>query len=141
MSARPSWGQYWLEIAQAVSTRSTCPRAAVGAVLVTEDHQLLVAGYNGSLPGERHCIDSGVGCHIEHDHCVRTVHAEANAVAQAAKLGVCLAGSIAYVTHRPCWPCYRLLVSAGVEWIKYRDDYGPLDYTPVERCRMLKVGV
>ncbi len=98
-------------MAKTVATRATCPRASVGCVIV-KDKRVLSVGYNGSLPGEAHCSDAG--CLVVDGHCRRTVHAEANAVAAAAKSGIALEGSQAFVTHTPCADCQKLLTSAGV---------------------------
>lgn len=116
---RCSWEDYFLNIAAQVATRSTCPRASVGAVIV-HDRRILVTGYNGSLPGERHCVGEGsvegttAGCLMENGHCVRTVHAEVNAVAQAAKLGISIDGASLFCTHQPCPNCTKTLIAAGV---------------------------
>lgn len=117
---RPSWDDYFAQQAALVATRATCPRLHVGCVLV-RDHRLLATGYNGSLPGAEHCED--VGCDIEDGHCVRTLHAEANAVTQAALVGTALAGAVAYTTHQPCWPCSKLLIAAGVCKIRFSSSY------------------
>lgn len=112
---RPSWASYFLDIAKQVSTRATCPRAQVGCVLV-KDKRILSTGYNGSPPTMVHCLEEG--CVMENEHCVRTVHAEANAVAQAARHGISILGSSAFVTHTPCHHCQLLLLAAGVvNWV------------------------
>lgn len=105
-----------MQIARTVSTRSTCPRAAVGCVLVRR-HRILTTGYNGAPRGVAHCAD--VGCTVVNDHCQRATHAEANAIVQAALHGVGIEGSMAYCTHQPCVNCSKLLISAGVERIVY----------------------
>ncbi len=117
---RPSWDEYFLDLAATVSKRATCPRKSVGVVLVRE-RQILATGYNGSLPHQPHC--SEVGCDMEDGHCVRTVHAESNAVFQAAKHGTLLNGCHAYVTASPCWKCFQALASAGCWAITYREFY------------------
>jgi len=109
--SRPSWDTHWLHIAQLTAARSTCPRASVGCVL-TIDNRIVSTGYNGAIAGAPHCAD--VGCDVRNGHCIRTVHAEANAVADAARRGVAIADATAYVTHAPCRTCAMLLVSAGV---------------------------
>ena len=118
---RPSWDQYFMGIAQQVATRSTCDRKLVGAVLV-KDRQILSTGYNGSVYGAPHC--DSAGHELENGHCVRTVHAEANAIAQAALHGVITHRSTLYVTTIPCYSCFKLCVNAGVVRIIYKDDYG-----------------
>lgn len=117
---RPSWDEYFLQIARTVATRATCPRASVGCVL-TRAHRILTTGYNGAPRGTAHCFDAG--CIVVNDHCQRATHAEANAVVQAALHGVSVAGAIAYCTHQPCVNCSKLLISAGVERIVYEDPY------------------
>ena len=96
---RPDWNTYFMNIAKDVATRSTCPRASVGAVIVKDNH-ILSTGYNGAPPGEPHCIE--VGCLMLNNHCERTIHAETNAVVQAARFGVNINGSTLY-----CWSVRR----------------------------------
>lgn len=109
-----------MEIARAVSTRSTCPRASVGCTLV-RDHRILTTGYNGAPRGVAHC--SEVGCTVVNEHCLRATHAEANAVVQGALHGVSLDGATAYCTHQPCVNCSKLLISAGIRKIVYDGAY------------------
>jgi dCMP deaminase len=117
---RPSWDDYFLQIARTVATRATCPRASVGCVL-TRDRRILTTGYNGAPRGVPHCTE--VGCMIVHEHCQRATHAEANAIVQGALHGVGLAGATAYCTHQPCVNCTKLLISAGVERVVYEIAY------------------
>ncbi len=117
---RPSWDDYFMEIARTVGSRATCPRASVGCVAV-RDQRILTTGYNGAPRGIAHCTD--VGCTMVDNHCVRATHAEANAVVQGALHGVSLAGATVYCTHQPCIGCSKLLVSAGVERIVYEERY------------------
>ena len=117
---RPGWDEYFMDVARTVATRATCPRASVGAVVV-RDHRILTTGYNGAPKGVPHCLD--VGCTIVDGHCLRATHAEANAIVQGALHGVSLAGATAYCTHEPCAGCSKLLISAGVVRIVYRDAY------------------
>ncbi len=117
---RPNWDAYFMQIARTVATRATCPRAAVGCVIVRE-HRILTTGYNGAPRGVDHCTE--VGCTVVNDHCARAVHAEANAVVQGALHGVSLEHGVAYCTHQPCINCSKLLISAGVERIVYADQY------------------
>ena len=123
MSDRHGWDHYFMEIAQVVATRATCDRKHVGAVLV-RDRIILSTGYNGSIRGLPHCDE--VGHMMEDDHCVATIHAEANAVIQAARNGVGLLGATIYTTASPCWPCFKLVANAGIRRIVfgefYRDD-------------------
>jgi len=117
---RPGWDEYFMQIAQTVATRATCPRASVGCVLV-RDHRILTTGYNGSPPGVAHCTDAG--CIVVNDHCQRATHAEANAVVQGALHGVTLSKSTAYCTHQPCVNCTKLFISAGVRRLVYLTPY------------------
>ncbi|NLH50248.1 MAG: dCMP deaminase family protein [Myxococcales bacterium] len=119
--SRASWHEYFMQIAQDVSTRATCDRLKVGAVIV-KDNRILTTGYNGSLPGTPHCDE--VGHLLKDGHCVRTIHAEANAVLQAARFGIRLEGSTCYCTFKPCLSCLKLLLGAGVAKIIYREVYG-----------------
>jgi dCMP deaminase len=114
-----------MEIAQQVSTRATCPRKQVGCVIV-KDKTIVATGYNGSLPSEPHCVTNG--CFMQDDHCVRTIHAETNAINQAAKNGVSLKGATIYCNVEPCWSCYKNIVSAGIETIYYKQPYGNKHY-------------
>jgi len=109
-----------MNLAVQAAARSTCPRKSVGAVIV-RDKAILATGYNGSLRGLPHCTE--VGCLLENDHCVRTVHAEANAILQAAKHGVRIEGADIYVTSSPCWNCFKLVANAGIERILYGEFY------------------
>jgi dCMP deaminase len=117
---RPGWDEYFMEVARTVATRATCPRASVGAVLV-RDQRILTTGYNGAPRHVAHCTE--VGCEMVAGHCVRSTHAEANAVVQGALYGVGLEGATAYCTHQPCINCAKLLISAGIARIVYRDAY------------------
>ena len=117
---RSNWDEYFMSIATATATRATCDRKHVGAVLV-RDRTILATGYNGSLRGAPHCDD--VGHLMEEGHCVRTVHAEANAVAAAARNGVELDGCDCYVTASPCFGCFKLLTQAGCRRIVFGELY------------------
>ena len=117
---RPDWDSYFLKIAFAVSERSTCDRAFVGCVLVREK-RILTTGFNGSPAGQGHCDEIG---HLLVDgHCVRTIHAETNAIIQAALHGVSTKGSTCYVTHLPCINCTKALINAGIARIVYSVAY------------------
>lgn len=129
MSGRKPWSTYFMDLAVAASERGTCDRKKVGAVLVL-DKRLIATGYNGALPGQSHCDEVGHDLVETLDHlgrpkpnCVRTVHAEANVIAQAARFGVATQGATLYVNTYPCWPCFRLLASAGVTRVVYLDEY------------------
>ncbi len=109
-----------MNIAREVATRSTCDRKHVGAVIV-RDKSILATGYNGSVRGLPHCDDEG---HLmEEGHCVRTVHAEANAIVQAARNGMRIDGAGIYVTASPCWGCFRLIANAGIVKIVFGEFY------------------
>ncbi len=119
-SIRPSWDEYFLKIAETVSTRSTCDRLRVGAVIVKEK-TILSTGYNGAPKYLPHCDD--IGHEIVEGHCIRTIHAEANAVVQAAKYGTAIDGAVMYLTNSPCYDCFKMLVNAGIKKIVYRNFY------------------
>lgn len=117
---RPDWDTYFMTIAHDVAARSTCDRALVGAVLVREK-RILTTGFNGSPAGLPHCDDVG---HLMVDgHCVRTIHAEANSIIQAALHGVSTKGATCYVTHMPCLSCAKMLINAGIVRIVYHKNY------------------
>ena len=117
---RPSWNEYFMNIAREVSKRSTCERAQVGAVIV-RDKRILTTGYNGSPRGLPHCTE--VGCLMDNGHCIRTLHAEQNAIIQAALHGVITEGATIYVTHQPCFNCAKTIINAGVSEIVYDKEY------------------
>jgi dCMP deaminase len=118
---RTGWDRYFMNIASVVATRSTCDRRYVGAVIV-RGRTILSTGYNGSIRGVPHC--SEVGHMMENGHCIATVHAEANAIIQAAKNGVSTDGATLYVTASPCWSCFKMLANAGIKKIVYGENYG-----------------
>lgn len=118
---RASWDEYFMNVARMVATRSTCERKHVGAVL-TLDRTILSTGYNGSMRGAPHC-EGQEKCTEGTGHCQRTVHAEMNAVAQAAKMGVSIEGSDIYITASPCWSCFKVLINAGVKRIFFGEMY------------------
>ena len=109
-----------MDIATQVATRATCDRKHVGAVVV-RDRTILSTGYNGSIRGMPHCDE--VGHMMENGHCVATVHAEANAILQAAKNGVRIDGATLYTTASPCWPCFKLVANSGCVRIVYGEFY------------------
>src|SRR5690625_3407403 len=118
--SRISWEQYFMAQAHIAALRSTCTRLMVGAVIVREN-RIIASGYNGSVADGAHCIDDG--CYVIDGHCVRTVHAEANALLQCAKFGVPTNETEVYVTHFPCLQCCKQLIQAGVKKIFYANDY------------------
>ena len=117
---RVDWHQYFMNIACEIATRSTCDRKHVGAVIV-RDKTILSTGYNGSVRGLPHCDD--VGHMMEDGHCVATIHAEANAIIQAAKNGVRVDGADIYITASPCWNCFKIVSNAGIKNIYYGEFY------------------
>ena len=139
---RKNWHDYFMDIAKLVATRSTCDRKHVGAVVV-RDRVVLTTGYNGSITGAPHCNEDG---HLMIDgHCVRTIHAEMNAITQAAKNGITIRDADLYVTARPCWNCFKVIVNAGIEKIYYEEEYRPdenitenLKYTNIKLIKWSK---
>jgi dCMP deaminase len=126
---RPSWHEYFMTITHEVAGRSTCLRAAVGAVIV-RDRSILATGYNGAPAGMPHCLD--VGCLVYESrtptgdveqNCFRTIHAEMNAIAQAARNGTSIQGADIYVTHTPCIHCFKALVNTGIKRVFYGREY------------------
>ena len=117
---RISWENYFMNIAAEVATRSTCDRKHVGAVIVREK-TILSTGYNGSIKGLPHCDEAGH--EMVDGHCVRTTHAEANAIVQAAKNGVEINLSEIYVTASPCYSCFKLIANSGIKTIYYKELY------------------
>jgi len=129
MSNRPSWDQYFMTITRQVAERSTCLRAKVGAVIV-RDKNILATGYNGSPAGLPHCLDEGCLVYrsttpsgeIE-ENCFRCIHAEINAIAQAAKNGASIRDGDIYITHTPCIHCFKVLINTGIKRIFYEKPY------------------
>jgi dCMP deaminase len=126
---RPSWNQYFMTITREVAERSTCMRAKVGAVIV-RDRSILATGYNGAPAGLPHCTE--VGCLIYESrnpdgeleqNCYRTIHAEINAITQAARNGAAIRDADVYVTHTPCIHCMKVLVNTGIRNIFYGEPY------------------
>jgi len=117
---RPAWEDYFMDITFQVAKRSTCDRARVGAVIV-KDKRILTTGYNGSPAGLAHCDE--VGHLMVGGHCVRTLHAEQNAIIQAALHGVSVAGGTIYVTHQPCLTCAKMIINAGLRRVVYAGVY------------------
>ena len=109
-----------MKLAMLASERATCPRMHCGCVLV-KTKNVIATGYNGSIPGDEHCDDAG--CLLVDNHCVRTVHAEMNALIQAARRGHAVEGASAYVTNMPCTTCAKSLITAGVKRVVVFSDY------------------
>jgi dCMP deaminase len=120
MAGRLGWDEYFMRIALDVSERSTCDRKHVGAVIV-RDKNILSTGYNGSVSGLPHCDD--VGHIMENGHCVATIHAESNAIIQAAKHGTSIDSASIYTTASPCWSCFKLIVNSGMRRIFFGEFY------------------
>jgi dCMP deaminase len=126
--ARPSWDEYFMEITNLVSKRSTCKRRQVGAILV-KDKRILATGYNGAPPGLDHCLDTGclreqeqIPSGERHELC-RGLHAEQNTIIQAAYHGVSIRDATIYCTNLPCSICFKMIISAGIAKIVYEDGY------------------
>lgn len=117
---RVSWEQYFMNIAQEVATRSTCDRKYIGSVIV-RDKTILSTGYNGSIRGLSHCNEAGH--EMENGHCIRTIHAEANAIVQAARNGVNIDGGEIFVTASPCYNCFKMIANAGIRKIYFGEFY------------------
>lgn len=117
---RISWDQYFMAQSHLLALRSTCTRLAVGAMIVREN-RIVAGGYNGSIAGGTHCIDEG--CYVIDNHCVRTIHAEMNALLQCAKFGVATEGAEMFVTHFPCLPCSKAIIQSGIKKLYYAKDY------------------
>lgn len=126
-AGRPSWDSYFLQIAHLVKTRATCPRRQVGAVIV-RDRRILATGYNGAPRGLSHCPENGPhqdwpnGC-MRAGHCIRSLHAEQNALLQAAMIGIACDGATMYVTCQPCNMCAKMIINAGIKEVIYEGDY------------------
>ncbi len=117
---RITWDQFFMAQSHLLALRSTCTRLAVGATIVREK-RIIAGGYNGSISGDEHCIDQG--CYVVDNHCVRTIHAETNALLQCAKYGTPANGADIYVTHFPCLPCTKTIIQAGIRHVYYAKDY------------------
>jgi len=118
--SRRDWHTYFMHIAREVASRGTCDRRQVGAIIVSEEN-ILSTGYNGSIRSLPHCDE--VGHDMVNGHCVRTIHAEANAIIQAARHGVKINGADIYTTASPCWDCFKLIANAGIKRIFYAEFY------------------
>ena len=125
---RPDWDEYFMRMAEVAETRSTCTRRKVGAVIV-KDHRILATGYNGVPTGIQHCSqrgclreELGVPSGQRHELC-RGLHAEQNAIIQAAHLGLSIAGGTLYCTNQPCVICAKMIINARIERIVIRDGY------------------
>lgn len=117
---RIGWNEYFTQLLNVIKERSTCERLKVGALIV-KGNNVIATGYNGAVNKAEHCMD--VGCMMDNGHCIRTVHAEMNAITQCAKLGVSTEGATMYVTHFPCIYCTKHIIQAGIKEIRYMHDY------------------
>lgn len=143
---RPDWDEYFMQIAQLVSTRSTCVRRQIGAVIVSLDNRILTTGYNGAPKGHKHCLD--VGClrnelnipsGTKQEIC-RAVHAEQNAITQASFHGISICGSIMFTTTFPCSICAKMIINAGVAVVKYKSEYtDPLAQEYLHECDVVTI--
>lgn len=148
---RPSWHEYFMLIAKIVSTRSTCNSRPTGAVIVKDNH-ILSTGYNGAMPGAPHCIDQpdmedgrpycyrrslGVPDVDKYNFC-KASHAEANAIAQAARYGISVEGATLYTTLAPCYVCLKLIATARIRAVYYEQSY---DSASPERDRFWQAAV
>jgi dCMP deaminase len=137
--ARPSWHEYFMSITELVAQRATCTRRYVGAILVRDKH-IIATGYNGAPTGISHCLE--VGCLREqqgipsgerHELC-RGLHAEQNAIIQAAYHGVSIKGGTMYCTFRPCTICIKMIINSGIQRVMFLGDYDdPLSVSMVEQ--------
>ena len=126
---RPSWDEYFLNIMKMVGGRATCDRGRSGCVIVKNKH-ILTTGYVGSPIGTSHCDEDGHEMHevIHEDgtkskHCIRTIHAEQNAIVQAARMGIALEGSTMYCNMLPCYVCAKMIINAGIKRVVANKDY------------------
>ena len=122
---RITWDQFFMAQCHLLALRSTCTRLAVGATIV-RDKRIIAGGYNGSISGDEHCIDQG--CYVVDNHCVRTIHAETNALLQCAKYGTPASGADIYVTHFPCLACSKTIIQAGIKNVYYASNYKNNEY-------------
>lgn len=126
---RPSWDQYFMKIVDMVGTRGTCDRGRAGCVIV-KDKRIISTGYAGSPIGLSHCDEIGHEMHVvihpdghQSSHCIRTTHAEQNAICQAAKFGTALDGTTIYVKMTPCYICAKMIINAGIVRVVCANDY------------------
>ena len=120
MVKRPEWNEYFGEITKQVALRSTCVRKKVGAIIV-KDKNIISTGYNGSIRGLEHC--ETVGCLMMEGHCTRTIHAEANAIIQAARHGLMIDRAEIYISASPCFNCFKLIANSGITKIYFMEFY------------------
>ncbi len=143
---RPSWDEYFMEVATVVARRATCLRRQIGAILVKDKH-ILATGYNGAPAGLTHCLDTGCARQKipsgERQELCRGLHAEQNGLIQAARHGIAVSGATLYSTTEPCSLCTKMLINAGIGRVVFRDEYPDqmaqemLKQAGVERTRLL----
>lgn len=128
-TTRPSWDEYFSQLAVMIGTRGTCDRGHCGAI-ITKDRRIVSTGYAGSPVGCRHCDEIGHELHLvthedgsETKHCIRTTHAEQNAICQAARFGIALEGGTIYVKMSPCYACAKMIINAGIKRVVCNQDY------------------
>lgn len=145
MADRPSWEQYFLTITRTVAERSTCLRAKVGAVIV-RDKNILATGYNGAPAGLPHCTEAGCLIYTsrtptgeQEENCFRCIHAEINAIAQAAKNGASIRDADIYITHTPCIHCFKVIINTGIRRVFYEHEYKLLTLGELLRHTDVKV--
>lgn len=126
---RPSWDEYFMKIAEMVGTRGSCDRGRAGCV-ITRDHRIVTTGYVGSPCGLPHCDEVGHEMHtVMHEdgtssrHCIRTAHAEQNAICEAARMGIALEGGTLYCKMTPCYACGKMIINAGIKRVVCAQDY------------------
>ena len=132
---RPNWDEYFMELVDTVGHRATCNRGRSGCVIV-KDKRMLTTGYVGSPIGAKHCDEIGHEMHkvIHEDgnitqHCIRTIHAEQNAIVQASRVGIALEGSTLYCSMTPCYTCAKLIINAGIKRVMAKGDYQAAEQT------------
>lgn len=128
-TARPSWDEYFSQLAIMVGQRGTCDRGYCGAI-ITKDRRIVSTGYAGSPVGCQHCDEIGHEMHTiihednsQSNHCIRTAHAEQNAICQAARFGIALEGGTIYVKMAPCYTCAKMIINAGIKRVVCNQDY------------------
>ncbi len=126
---RPGWDEYFFEVMDAVAKRATCDRGKSGCV-IAKNKRILATGYVGAPAGCKHCDEAGHEMHTvrkadgsESNHCIRTAHAEQNAIAHAARVGIALEGGTLYCQMTPCYACAKMIINAGLERVVARNDY------------------
>ncbi|MCC0666424.1 deoxycytidylate deaminase [Clostridioides sp. ZZV15-6597] len=123
---RCSWQEYFMRLCETVAERGTCDRAYVGAIIVNSENRIVSTGYNGSISGDKHC--SEVGHEMREGHCIRTIHAEQNALYYCAKEGIPVKDCSIYVTHFPCLNCTKAIIQSGIKHIYYKTGYRMDEY-------------